>query len=887
MTGRTDPGRRADAARSAASVQVADTGNVQASGHAIANSGIIHELTVIRHEYPAAGPPAGPDPSRHQGGGRLGRPIGAWDPHDLEVHPAPDPAGHPGTGRGDLPTYVTRRHDRTLARLVTAAADGESGFAVLVGGPSTGKTRACWEAVQPLAARGWHLWHPSDHTQPRTTLEELERVGPRTVVWLNEAQHSLGAAGAVGGRIAQAVHALLTDPRRGPVLVLGTMWPEYVAACTVLPRPGMPDPYSRLRELLTGRTVAVPSAFDAAALKELRDRAAAGDGRLAHAATHAVGGRVTQILAGAPELVRRYEQAPPGARAVLDAAVDARRLGAGLHLRADFLRAAAFDYLGDDDAADLGEAWFDEALRHLTAPVFGGLAPFRRVRRRPEEPPAGDDAFRLADYLEYHGSRLRARACPPESFWNAVAGLVDPAEVARVADSARRRLRFGVADRLYGVALDGGYEGARLFRAQLRELAGDSTGADRLAGADLDRGDLRTLHLVAGMRRASGDWSGAERLYRAAVDRGDVSALRPLAVLRRRAGDEEETARLYWQAVQGGEHDANVLLDASPPPHWRRWAPRGDLSPLDEADDHQSILQGVTPHWIETKDRADPEVAERLCRIAADHGSPSALLELARLRRGAGDTERARRLCQEAADHGCGPAYKLLAELAEENGDHDDAARITARFAADQRGVTLRWYVESAAKRGDWARAERLARVELRHGSTLALRLLARLREPHAPAEAERLAREAAGLGDAQALRTLAVARDAGNPDGAAQLAREAADRGDPYALRTLAKARDARDPDGAAQLAREAADRGDTSALGLLALAREAAGDPVRAERLALEAVDCGDDVVPRVLARTRARAAAQEPRPGRPPSVLERVLRAGLGPDGSLPPG
>ena len=71
------------------------------------------------------------------------------DPFALEVHrpvqPDQEQAGLP-----PLPSYVPRGHDAALARVVTAAAEGRSGIAVLVGGSSTGKTRACWEALAPL-----------------------------------------------------------------------------------------------------------------------------------------------------------------------------------------------------------------------------------------------------------------------------------------------------------------------------------------------------------------------------------------------------------------------------------------------------------------------------------------------------------------------------------------------------------------------------------------------------------------------------------------------------------------------------------------------------------------------------------------------------------------
>ncbi|WP_234441179.1 hypothetical protein [Streptomyces scabiei] len=134
-----------------------------------------------------------------------------------------------------------------------------------MGSSSTGKTRACWEAVQPLADQGWRLWHPFNPTRAAAALEDLRRVRPRTVVWLNEAQHYLGNR-TIGEEIAAAVHDLLIRPDREPVLVLGTLWPEYAARYRALPAPTGADPYSQARELLAGCTLAVPDAFDAEAL---------------------------------------------------------------------------------------------------------------------------------------------------------------------------------------------------------------------------------------------------------------------------------------------------------------------------------------------------------------------------------------------------------------------------------------------------------------------------------------------------------------------------------------------------------------------------------------------------------------------------------------------
>ncbi|MFE0201004.1 helix-turn-helix domain-containing protein, partial [[Kitasatospora] papulosa] len=344
------------------------------------------------------------------GGSGPGRPMGQWEPHELEVHPAgPGKAASSAdtpTVRA-LPGYVLREHDQVLADAVREVAAGRSRIVVLVGTSSTGKTRACWEAVQPLAVKGWRLWHPFDPTRAEAALAELHRVEPRTVVWLNEAQHYFGAR-AVGEQIAAAVHTLLTSPERGPVLVLGTLWPEYAHLYTALPTPGRPDPYSRVRELLAGHTQSVPDAFDADALATATALAESGDRLLADALTRARdGGRITQDLAGAPELLRRYEQANPPAKALLEAAMDARRLGVSLHLPQSFLTDAAPDYLTDADYDQLTDDWAERAYAELAELVHGKQAPLRRTTPRPRRPRAPPPPPAAAPPPPPGGARVR------------------------------------------------------------------------------------------------------------------------------------------------------------------------------------------------------------------------------------------------------------------------------------------------------------------------------------------------------------------------------------------------------------------------------------------------------------------------------------------------
>ena len=209
------------------------------------------------------------------------------DPFVLEVHRPVQPEDAP-PGLPVLPPYVPREHDQVLGQVVRAAAEGRSGIAVLVGGSSTGKTRACWEALALLRDQDppWRLWHPIDPSRPDAALRELPGIGPRTVVWLNEAQFYLDPAEAgLGERVAAGLRELLRDPGRAPVLVLATMWPRFWDTLTARPAGGE-DRHAQARELLAGHDITVPAAFTPAQMDQL---ARAADVRMVLAARSAHG----------------------------------------------------------------------------------------------------------------------------------------------------------------------------------------------------------------------------------------------------------------------------------------------------------------------------------------------------------------------------------------------------------------------------------------------------------------------------------------------------------------------------------------------------------------------------------------------------------------------
>jgi hypothetical protein len=344
------------------------------------------------------------------------------DPFALEVH-RPVRLETSQQGLPALPAYLRREHDVKLEQVIAAATRGCSGIAVLVGGSSTGKTRACWEALELLRKRPepWRLWHPIDPSRPEAALRELPLIGPLTVVWLNEAQFYLDPpASGLGERIAAGLRELLRDPGRAPVVVLATLWPQFWDALTVRPGKGEADVHPQARELLSARDISVPAAFTAA---QLQQPDVAADPRLTLAANSAEDGQVVQFLAGAPELMARYHNAPPAAAALLNAAIDGRRLGMGIALPLTFLEAAAPGYLTDADWDGLAEDWLEQALTYTAAPCKGIRAPLTRVRPRTSDTAiqATGATYRLADYLEQHGRHARGPYVPTPKSWRAAA----------------------------------------------------------------------------------------------------------------------------------------------------------------------------------------------------------------------------------------------------------------------------------------------------------------------------------------------------------------------------------------------------------------------------------------------------------------------------------
>lgn len=529
---------------------------------------------------------------------RLALPVGhairSWnDPYSLEVHPAIN------TVDNRLPKYVLRPFDAAISTVARRASQRRSALLAVVGGSSTGKTRACWEAL-PLLPDDWRLWHPIDPSPAEAFLADAARVGPRTVIWLNELQDYLSTTVAeTGERVAATLRGLLRDQGRAPMLVVGTLWPEYWARLTFTPDLGNPDTHRQARMLLSGGAVHLPDRFSDGELQRIR-RIAPHDSRLAEACVHAEDGKITQYLAGAPAVLERYRNAPPAARALLSAAVDLRRMGHGPALSGSVLEAAAAGYLTDDEWDAAGDGWFAEALSYTRAPCHGVRGPLSEIRLRPGQISHGGRRYRLSDYVEETGRPERATVSIPATTWQAALDHGLLGDLAAIGPQAeRRRLdRFAFA-----------------FYRRLQE-----------------NGDREAYRRAAGLLRNCGRHDEAFELYARAADAGEVPAARLAAGFLAETGQSDlAVERLRAWSKVSGDADlataADLLATAGDPGSAVARHLRGPATPelvrqLDLEGHSAEVLDHLRRLWL----IGDPDAAMQAAEFAGPLDDPETFL---------------------------------------------------------------------------------------------------------------------------------------------------------------------------------------------------------------------------------------------------------------------
>ncbi len=616
----------------------------------------------------------------------------------LRVHPAiplapgdPAPAGA-GVDPG-LPDYVDREVGPALrAWMRTAATQG--GFLLLVGNSSVGKTRLLYEAARAELPDYAVLAPDLGDGALVNTVADATFALPKLIVWLDELQRFLDGPYLTPGSTAisaATIRRLLDAPT--PVVVVGTLWPEYATKLRALDvQPGGPALpwYPAAVDILGDRRlhqVAVET-FSEAERAGAAQRAG-GDPRLARALADR-DFNVTETLAGAHELVRRHESGTEEQKAVLHAAVDARRLGIQAPLTGPMLAAAARGHL---DTVHPDDTWFGPALTELTSrgrPQDRSAAPLIAVPNADRTAVVG---YTVADYLLQRLTRQRRTQRLPAVTWQALIDHTgDREDVLALAESAANRLLYRQAEALLRPLADAG-DGPAVYRlADIRTQqtrtedtialfstladAGHAPAAGELAARLATHG--RADEAVALLRRHAdgGDVAAASQLVNLLAEHGHVDELRTRAD----AGDGYAASRLAELLTEQGDPDQAVELLRGP----------ADAGHVHAASELLQLLTGLgrveeALDFLRARaDTGDESAAHSLAMLLAQHGHAGEL----RTRAEAGNRFAAYQVAVELAAHGHtdelraradagdGPAAFQLASLLAERGHPDEAVAL-------------------------------------------------------------------------------------------------------------------------------------------------------------------------------------------------------------------
>jgi tetratricopeptide (TPR) repeat protein len=564
-------------------------------------------------------------------------------------------------GDAALPVYVPRDHDR---RLWDALDPGNTAnrLVVLVGKSTTGKTRSAAEMARRRMGN-WDLFAPTDVCVLLRWIEE--GIRPRTLLWLNELRDFL--TGANGPAVAVALRGILAGEHR--IVVIGTLWPGDWQDYTD-PRKSAPT----VRELL-GRAlrVDVPSQFSAAEW----DRASEQRTLAIAVQSCSANRRLAQFLAATPDLLRRYADADSYSKALLTAAMDARRLGYHSLLPSALLERGAVGYINDRCRVDPPHDWYVNALRYATAEVKGAVAPLTALRTKPGIGPA--DGFQLADSLEEHARSARSQAIVPPEMWDAlVAAAEDPDDLERLGLAAQSRCYYRYVHLVCRPATAHGRHLARYLIVRNLEDQDRVEEAHALRVAAAEAGVIEEMSFLSSERERQGQIGEAKEIWRRAAEEGAPAAQSGLAEVLSRNG-ESEAAEEWWRKAVGLRHAPAMLA-------------------LAEVLDARGLRREAEDLWRNATDAGDWLALRRLSRLLEESGWASeaveiwrpravlndleAICELARLLEVTGELEASEKWWRRGIDAGAFKAVFGLEALLRRNGNAEDAYRVVERAIA-------------------------------------------------------------------------------------------------------------------------------------------------------------------------------------------------------------
>lgn len=356
------------------------------------------------------------------------------------------PAGAYDTSSGldpDLSTFVERDVGTKVSKWMRDARTS-GGFLLLVGTESVGKTRLLYETARKVLPDFAVLAPDQGMGGLVNTLamSTLPLPAPGLIVWLDQLQRFLD--GPYLGRNSTPINEttirlLLAAPT--PVVILGTLWRQHLTELRTedhvpVTRPRYPGSVDVLKRC--SREVQVYGFSPTE--RRVAAKLAESDPRLATALS-ADRFNVTEALAGAPQQIDRYEELTGEHLAVVNAAIDAWRVGVRTPLTAQLLGAAAHGYLTPGRSDD---TWLQPVLADLVESE-GATAPLIE-HYYDDDTGHAIIGYTVAAYLLQHGIAARRSQHLPALTWRA---LMDHTGDLALAVGADRRLLYCFAEPLY------------------------------------------------------------------------------------------------------------------------------------------------------------------------------------------------------------------------------------------------------------------------------------------------------------------------------------------------------------------------------------------------------------------------------------------------------
>ncbi|MEV2193449.1 tetratricopeptide repeat protein [Streptomyces phaeochromogenes] len=514
---------------------------------------------------------------------------------------------------------------------------------------------------------------------------------------------------------------MLADPTR-PVVLVGTIWPEHFER---LSAPGASEGDQDLNQdskqiLEFARRFPLASRFSTAEQSRARFIADA-DPRISEALKHAGSENLPEVLAAAPELINRWEQAADcyGA-ALISAAVDARRCGHPEPIPTHLLERLATTYLTGTQKAKAPAAWFSAGLDWASQPVRGTAAPLS-----PEATEIGRlDGYRVSDILVQHAQHTNTSATAvPEARWLLIIEEASPqvclvigavalsTRIILPAEQAcRKAVEAGQADAMVGLGLalheqgesaeastwfqraaESGNAFAMIMLGFLLEHQGDDDQALSWYQQGAEVGVSEAKYSLGRLLYRLGNTSQARSWLLQAADAGLAHAMNELAVLFQDQGDTDQAITWFRRATEAGHVLAMTNLGSL-------FRARDEIEKAiiwyqqaaELGNAYAMCYLGAELHSM-----GEVQQARNWWQRAAETGNTVAMTALDLHHEYVGDAEQAIVWYQRAAEAGETNAMNILAKLLEHQGAAEEARS---------------WY-QQAAEAGNLEAANRLAEL--------------------------------------------------------------------------------------------------------------------------------------------------------------------------------